>query len=450
LSNAADIQTASSESAPIATLGRYSVVREIGRGATSIVYLAHDSFNGHAVAIKVFSIPAGHVSDQTSMQSKAFLSEAALVGRLKHPHIVGILDAATEDGLSYIVMEYVDGVNLDAHVEPHTLLPLKEVVEIAFKCGKALELAIREGVIHRDIKPGNLLRTSDGDIKISDFGAALFSGKDGLLAAQNEEGGMVVGSPAYMSPEQIRGGILTHQSDIYSLGVVMYRLLTGKLPFAGNSPQSLAYSILNTDPPRPSSLRPTLPPVLDGVVMRAIAKNPSSRYATWQEFCRDLSLAFSSLRTDGEAVSDSEKFQFLRSLPFFSGFSDVDLWEIVRIAYWKSFRRDQSVIREGEIGDALYVLVKGDAEVSIRGQRVSVLKPGACFGEMLYFEDSEIKRGTTVSAKNSCEVVELKASAMRAASAGVQAEFNKACMKVLMDRVGTIHARFAMLKAGDE
>lgn len=434
-------------------IGKYDIVRELGRGATSRVYLGRDGFSGREVAIKVFDFAEEEGADPRarSMRRKAFLAEAGLVGRLSHPHIVEIYDAASEDEFAYVVMQYVDGTTLDAHTDAANLLPLPRVVEIVFKCARALELAMREGVIHRDIKPGNILVTSGGDIKISDFGAAVMAKTGGeTTRAMSGTGDTVIGSPAYMSPEQIRNDILTHQSDIYSLGVVMYRLLTGRLPFTASNHMGLAYAILNTEPARPSDLRPNLPPVLDTIIMRALAKSREARYQTWAEFGRDLTQAFATLRAEGAAASDSEQFQALRALTFFAGFSDAELWEVLRISTWLRPARGDVMIKEGDVGDALYVLVSGEVDVSIRSQRVSTVKPGGCFGEMLYFQDQVTKRSTTITANTDGEVIELKAQAMRSASDAVQAEFNKACMKVLLDRVGNINVRFAMLKAADQ
>ena len=155
------------------------------------------------------------------------------------------------------------------------------------------------------------------------------------------------------------------------------------------------------------------------------------------------------MRAEGAEISDSEQFQALRALTFFGGFGDVELWEVVRLATWRNPVKGEVMIREGDLGDALYVLVSGEVDVSIRGQRVATVKPDGCFGEMLYFQDQSAKRSTTITANRDCEVIELKAGAMRSASAAVQAEFNKACMRILLDRVGNINVRFAMLKAAE-
>jgi serine/threonine protein kinase len=242
---------------PQVQLGKYPILREIGRGATSHVYLARDPFADREVAIKVFLFDQ-HADPQTErMMHKAFLAEASLAGKLNHPHIVDILDAVAEPDHSYLVMEYVAGTALDAHADVSSLLPLDKVVEIIFKCIRALEYAFQHGVIHRDIKPGNILLSAAGETKVSDFGAS-FQQRLGQETTQIAG----VGSPAYMSPEQIRMEPLTAQTDIYSLGVTMYRLLTGRLPYQASTQAALTYAILNTPPVRPAMLRPELPELL--------------------------------------------------------------------------------------------------------------------------------------------------------------------------------------------
>ncbi|MDB5807426.1 MAG: hypothetical protein JWN73_4748 [Betaproteobacteria bacterium] len=433
-------------------IGKYEIVSELGRGATSQVFLGYDPFAQRNVAIKVFEFgEEGADSDARNMQKKGFLAEAALVGKLTHPHIVEIYDAATEGETSYVVMEYISGGALDQHADVSSLLPIGKVVEIVFKCVRALDMAMREGIIHRDIKPGNILLTAEGDIKITDFGAAIRAANAADTTrdmSATVEG--IVGSPGYMSPEQVRNETLTHQSDIFSLGVVMYRLLTGRLPLTATNQMSMAYAILNTEPPPPSSLRSGLSEVLDRITMKAMAKDRAARYQNWMEFGRDLTQAFATLRAEGEAASDSQQFEALRALPFFSDFDDVELWEVIRIASWSEFSAGEVVIREGGDGDALFILVDGEVDVSLRNQRVSTIKRGGIFGEILYFADQTAKRSTTITARNKCDVIEIKAAAIRAASDGVQAEFNKASMRVLIERLTQMNARLAMMKAAEE
>jgi eukaryotic-like serine/threonine-protein kinase len=417
-------------------LGKYPLIREIGSGATSCVYLAREPLNGREVAIKVFLFDKDADLHTERMKHKAFVAEASLAGKLNHPHIVDILDAVVEPDHSYLVMEYVAGTTLEAHSEVNSLLPLNKVVEIIFKCIRALEYAFQHGIIHRDIKPGNILLSQRGETKVSDFGASFRSrGHDTTQITG-------IGSPAYMSPEQVRLEHLTQQTDIYSLGVTMYRLLTGRLPYAATTQAALAYAILNTPAPPPATLRPDLPPLLDQIVMKAITKDPAGRYASWLEFGKELSQAFTTLRLVGESVSDSEKFNELRNLPFFVDFGDVALWEVVRIATWRTLPKGTTVIREGDEGDSFFLLIKGELAVTLGGMQLATIKPGGCFGEVLYFTNLT-RRTSSVTALSGVTVVEIKAKALRAATDGCQAGFNKAVIRVLIERLLRSNRRVA-------
>src|SRR5713101_7310200 len=350
-------------------LGKYPIVREIGSGATSRVYLARDPFADREVAIKVFLFDENITPQTERMMHKAFLAEAALAGKLSHPHIVEILDAVVEPEHSYLVMEFVPGTTLEAHSDVTNLLPLNKVVEIIFKCIRALEYAFQHGVIHRDIKPGNVLLSKDGETKVGDFGASF---QQRLVDKTTQSTG--VGSPAYMSPEQIRMEKLSHQTDIYSLGVTMFRLLTGRLPYEAGSQAALAYAILNTLPPRPASFRPDLPPLLDEIVLKAIQKDSAARYRSWLDFGKDVSRAFVSLRLADASVSATEKFGKLRDMPFFKNFGEVVLWEVVRIGSWKTITPGTVIIREGESGDGFYLLIDGEVAVTLLGKPLATIK----------------------------------------------------------------------------
>ena len=412
------------------TIGKYPIIREIGSGATSRVYLARDPFADREVAIKVLLPGKGADAEMERMMHKSFMTEASLAGKLNHPHIVDIYDAVVEPERSYLVMEYVPGVTLEAHSGVDTLLPVSKVVEIIFKCIRALEYAHNHGIIHRDIKPGNILLSRDGEAKVTDFGAA-YQQRQGLETSQMAG----VGSPAYMSPEQIRMEKLTAQSDIYSLGVTMFRLLTGRLPYEATSYAGLTHAVLTLPVPTPSTQRPTLPELLDRIVMKAMAKEPGERYKSWLEFGKDLSQAFTTLRLAGDQVSESEKFDRLRGMPFFMNFGDVALWEVVRIGSWISIAAGTVIIREGEQGDSFFLLVDGEVSVTLLGKQIATIKPGGCFGELLYFADRGERRTTTITALGAVNVMEIKTKALDASTDGCQVGFNKAFMKVLIDRL---------------
>jgi serine/threonine protein kinase len=419
-------------------IGKYPILQEIGKGATSKVYLGRDPFADRDVAIKVFFFDDDATEQTRKLLRKGFLAEAALAGRLQHPHIVEIYDAVSEPEYSYIVMEHVPGTTLESYCEVDSLLPLGKVVEIIFKCIRALDYAFQNGVIHRDIKPGNILHSTEGEIKVSDFGASF---QEQLAHDTTQLTG--IGSPAYMSPEQVRLEHLTHQTDIYSLGVVMYKLLTGRLPFNASNQLSLTYEILNVEPPPPSTFRPELPPLLDEICLKAIKKLAADRYQTWIDFGKDLSKAFGTLRLAGDALSDSEKFAELRSLAFFEDFDDVVLWEALRISSWRVIPNDTVIIREGEPGDSSYLVVNGEVVVSLSGKPISNIPRGGVFGELLYFSQRLGQRTTTITALGELTVIEIKSKALQVASPTCQVSFQKAFMRVLINRLTEVNAKLA-------
>src|ERR1700684_3677259 len=264
-------------------IGKYVVVNEVGRGSTGIVYLSHDAYYGRDVAIKVYNMEAGADEERARIARKMFLSEAHLVGMLQHPHILPIYDAGEENGNCYIVTEHVHGARtLAAYCRPDNLLRIDDVVEIIFKCAKALHYAHSRGVIHRDIKPSNIMLTQDSDVRIIDFGIALVADSD----ISSIEG--IAGSPSYMSPEQVQSYELTNRSDLYSLGAVMYELLSGARPFRADNLQKLLHQIVYATPPPLHTLRRDIPDELESIVALALQKDPAKRWKSGLDFAAEL------------------------------------------------------------------------------------------------------------------------------------------------------------------
>jgi serine/threonine protein kinase len=429
-------------------IGKYEIVRVLGTGATSTVYLAVDPFNKQQVAVKLFDLGMLQDPNRAKVFRKLLMTEASLAGKLSHPHIVKILDAVIEGDVNCIVMEYVEGSTLEQYAEVDKLLPISTVAEIAYKCCKALEYAEHQGVIHRDIKPANILLQNETDIKISDFGAA---------ALQNDQSTQVsgVGSPAYMSPEQVKELKLTHQTDIYSLGVTMYKLLTGKLPFDASNNHSMIYNIINIEPPPPSVFRPEMGPELDAIVVRAMEKDTAKRYQTWDEFANDL-VGFSSNVTPTESeILDTEKFDTLRSLVFFKNFTDVELWEVLRISEWRRVPESEYILHEGESGRSFYILAQGSVRVSKQGRLLSLLHRGDCFGEMTHLLERDFKRSTDVIAKNDVTLIEINPDVLKHATSGCRLQFGDAFLRMLVKRLSVANTRVSHLLAdhnqtGDE
>ena len=421
-------------------IGKYEIVRELGRGATSAVFEAVDPFTSRRVAIKWVLPEALRDREHGKRYRKLFITEASLAGKLAHPHIATIYDAVAEEDGSYIVMEYVDGGTLERYARVDNLLPIPQVLEIVFKCCKALDYAARQGVIHRDIKPANILLTSDNQIKITDFGAALTSSTTTTQVSG-------IGSPAYMSPQQVKELQLTHQTDIYSLGVVLFQMLTGRLPFQAGNNYSLIYHVINSEPPPPSRYRPEVTPDLDAIVARAMHKVTESRYPTWEEFAFDLANAFGSLSSRVEAIPDSEKFNTLRQLDFFRPFSDVELWEVLRITNWHRYPKDTVVIKEGEVGTSFFVLAGGEVKITKQDRLLNVLRTGACFGEMAHLTRHEVARTASVAALSQITVIEIRSDRLQQASENCRHQFNGAFLAMLVDRLSLANTRLSQLLA---
>ncbi|MFY9328326.1 MAG: serine/threonine-protein kinase [Georgfuchsia sp.] len=426
-------------------IGKYEIKSKLGEGATSTVYLAHDSFAGRDVAVKLIFPEALKDRERGRAYRHMLVNEASLAGKLLHPHIVQIYDAVIDEDQSYIVMEYVPGGTLEQFCSSQNLLPLNRMVEMIFKCTRALEYANQLGITHRDIKPANILLATagnTGDIKISDFGAA-------LMADSNQTRTQVsgVGSPAYMSPQQVRDQPLNHQTDIYSLGVVMYQLLTGRLPFAATNNYSMIYQITSHEPPPPSTFRTEIPPNLDAIVSRAMQRELDARYASWEEFSHDLAQSFRNkqLSTKSHEVPDSEKFETLRSLPFFAGFSDVQIWEVVRFSSWDDAVAGTVVMKDGETGDFFCFLVDGELHVSKRGRTLGILMPGDCFGEMAIIKRSSRNRGADVMVKTYSRLVTIRAEALRHASEACRMHFYQSFLEVISARLHQANARLAAI-----
>jgi|SRR5271170_255104 len=264
--------------------GRYEILAELGRGAMGIVYKARDPKINRVVAVKTFVL-AGQPPEEEKEYRERFFREAEAAGRLSHPSIVTIFDVGEEPETRspYIVMEFVGGQSLDKLLsQDDHKLPLDTALQLTLELAEALDCAHGQGVVHRDLKPANILITEDGHAKIADFGVAK------LNLANHTLGGRVLGTPAYMSPEQLNGEAVDGRSDLFSLGVVLYTVLTGYRPFQGNSAMTVSFKVVNREPIPATVLETQLPPGLDYIIGRAMAKDPAQRYQRGMEMVLDI------------------------------------------------------------------------------------------------------------------------------------------------------------------
>ena len=266
-------------------LGRYQVERELGKGAMGIVYLGTDTMSGRVVAIKTTLLSQKFVPEELNEAKKRFFREAQAAGRLNHPGIVAIYDAGEENGIGYIALEYAKGGDLAPYVKPDSLLPLDKLLSIIARVAQALAYAHKNNVAHRDIKPANIVYEPKGDaVKVTDFGIARFTNTSSTRT------GIVRGTPSYMSPEQLAGKKIDGRSDLFSLGVALYQLACGHLPFEGDSMAQLMFKIANETHADIRTHNSKLPARLAAIVNKVLAKDPAQRYQDGEQMAKALRL----------------------------------------------------------------------------------------------------------------------------------------------------------------
>ena len=420
-------------------IGKYEVIRTLGKGATAVVYLARDPDMEREVAIKLIKFGEDNIAMSRRLR-KLFQTEDSIGRRLDHPNIVKVFDAHIEDNQAYLVMEYIEGTALDQFCSISQLLPMHRVIGIIFKCCLALDHAFRQGVVHRDIKPANILIDAEDNPKITDFGLALNLNKD-----MNKDSTFImgVGSPAYMSPEQIKNYPLNQKTDLYSLGVLLFQLLTGRLPFRASNQGALIYKIVNSDTPSVCALNPNLPAGLDPIIKKALEKDLYNRYRNGAEFAKDLSAVRYQIMDEDSAAQDLTHFQRLRTLDFFAEFEDIELWEVLRISVWREVAAKVALIREGDNNRFFGVIVDGFVEVSVNGNAIGRLGAGDVVGEMAYLHPSDTKRSATVVTLEPTYFLEINSAALDLSSDELVDRFRKTLITKVITRLRGANAVLA-------
>jgi len=417
-------------------VGKYDVQKLLGKGSTGTVYLAKDTFTGREVALKTLEPEVFRDQRFGAMHRSQFLNEASLAGKLRHPHIVAILDAVVGEESGHIAMELVIGGDLSQHSKPGTLLPPADVLQIAFKCCTAMDYAYREqGIVHRDLKPSNIMMAGGTDIKIADFGAAFLKKSQPAQEA-------TMGSPYYMAPEQLRGEEPTFHSDIYSLGVVLYELLVGRRPFTADKLEALIEKIMSAEQRPPSELRPTLPREIDAVVLRALRKDPAHRYGTWAQFAVELSKVIGLVQPPS-LVADSEKYLALSKVEMLQLLGDAEFWELAGAARWTRRDKGSTILREDASGTSFYFLAKGEVKVTKKGRLLSMINEGECFGEMAFIRGGEEPREATVEAVSDVVVAEFQPETLEGLSHSAQLHLARALVRNAVERLALANSRLA-------
>ncbi|WP_284618184.1 protein kinase domain-containing protein [Aquabacterium humicola] len=428
-----------------AWIGRYRVQSRLGEGATSDVFLARDDFRDRLVAIKrVRAATAGDSADN-HYRAHFFDAEAALAGKLKHPNVVEIYDAVPDPVMPYLVMEYVPGLTLRRFCRADALLSLDQIVEIGFKCAMALGYVARQGLIHRDVKPANILAVLQGehviDVKISDFGSVLDTMSERTQVFR-------VGSLAYMSPEQLDGSTLDSRADQYSLAALLYHLVAGRPPFDAVTQPALMHQIYNGEPPPLTMLREGVPPRMQAILERALSKSREDRYPDWDGFARDWSSLVANAEVPRGQLTDvlhSERFNLLRSLEFFAEFGDVEIWEVVHRGRWQRHAFGAALYRKGQEGNTFHIIAQGRIDVYRDGTRVAQLGAGTSVGEMAYLAPSpDLKtHAADVIVSEQATTLGFTPETMQSLSAATRHLFDGAFIRVLVRRLHAAHESLA-------
>lgn len=408
------------------TVGRYEIVGKLGQGSMGLVYVGRDPYINRLVSIKISRPSRNVVGEQAEKYRQKFFLEAQSAGKLLHPNIVAIYDAGMYKDFCYITMEYIDGPTLHKFCTKDNLLPTSRAAEVIFSACKALDFAHKKGVIHRDIKPSNIMINKAGVVKITDFGIA-------QVRTEEAPSEGIIGSPSYMSPEQVKEEPIEDKSDIFSLGCVLYELLTGVKAFSGDNFFSIMYKIANEDPLPIKQIRPEVPEILWRITHKALAKEPSSRYQSCMDLAYDLRVALRGLK--GGAASDKVEsvIDYVQSVPFFDNFTKEQVGAILEASHIVKVRKGKVVVAEGEIDDSFFIILSGKAAVQKHDANIALISRGECFGEMSYLSGQS--RSATVVAETDCILLKISATLLDRSSETIQLLFMKNFAMTLMKRL---------------
>jgi serine/threonine protein kinase len=415
-------------------IGKYRIVRELGKGATSNVYLVTTP-DGVVYALKRL-----RADRDNKISRKMFETESALCGRLHHPNIVSLIESGVDaEGLPYIIMEHVDGEALDIFSAPGVALPDEMIIDVVRQTAEALDYACKRGVIHRDLKPANILLQHDnGQVKIADFGCAMISDSEITQLG-------VVGTANFMSPEQMQGKPLSYQSDIFSLGGVLYRLLTGRPAFTGHDYQNLASKIIRSPHTPMRELRSDVHEGFVAIVDRALKKKPEERYPSWDEFLFDLHNLARSIRSSEQNTSYSDKFMAMRSSSFFEYFSDVEIKEVLPATTWRTFHDKELLTSEGQRSHSFFIIMAGRAQVSAQNCLLHVASVGECVGESAYLSGGFDLRRENTTALGNVTALEISVAQMRNMSNGCRMRLDQTFLNLLNVKLNAAYDQVCQL-----
>ena len=413
-------------------VGRYLISHELGRGSMGVVFLGKDPFIDRDVAIKIAKPSVDIFKGDIQDYNRSFFHEARSVGRLNHPNIVSIYDADIYENSCYIAMEYVNGSNLTKFCKKDSLLGVGKVVSVIMNVCKALDYSHNMGIVHWDIKPENILLGSNGAVKVTDFGIARLK-HESLSEATGKNFAGITGTFRFMSPQHFeKPNQVDNRNDIFSLGCVLYELLLGTKAFPGNDQYAIMYKILHENPVPLSEIRPELPRILGKIVTKALHKDPDKRYQSCMEFSYDLAVAARHLDIKKKENKILNMIDYIANIPLFDTFDYEQIKQLVAVSSVIKLPAGKIVVTEGEVDDAIFVILSGKVTVLKHKYKLDTLESGECFGEMAYLSGQP--RGATIMTATDCILMKISATLISKAPEALQLKFLKSFATTLVGR----------------
>jgi len=411
-------------------IDRYTIGKRIGSGTCGVVHHALDNLLGRDVAVKLSPIGEAHLSTgKVPGAQRAYQTEIVAAGRLTHPNIVTVHDAGQFEDLNYLVMEVVEGESLKEFGKGKTLLPVHDALRVVSACCRALDYSHSQGILHRDIKPANIMLADNGEVKLLDFGIAVGIRDGGGLKNK----GPTLGTPNYMSPEQILGRELGAPSDFYSLATVLFELLTGRQLFKAKKVKDLFRTVVHKPAPRLHDVRPDLPVELSDVIAKALEKKPKDRYQTGQEMADALAPFEETFGiVEQRPAAQQRLIRQLQGQPFFQTFSDLEIAHLLEQVKVRSFAAKDTLVEAGNSQRSIMILTDGMSKVMHNGQYLRLLGEGECFGETGFINGGAQKH--QIEALTAVNVLELSADMLSELPPKIHLHYYRHISEILVAR----------------
>ncbi len=412
-------------------INRYTIGAKIGSGTCGVVHLALDNVLKREVAVKLSPIGEAHASSgKLPGAQRAYQTEITAAGKLGHPNIVTVYDAGQYEDLNYLVMEAVEGKSLKEFGKGRAPLPVFRSLEIIVECCKALDYSHKQGILHRDIKPANIMLADDGSVKLLDFGIAI--GLNGTAGLSKQ--GPTLGTPNYMSPEQILGRTLTPASDFYSLATVLFELLTSRQLFKAKKVKELFKIVVNKTPPLLHEIKSDMPVELSQVLAKALAKNPLQRYQNGEALSDELTPFIERFKIIEQRPAAQQRFiRRLKQQAFFLSFSDVEIAQLLEVIKVRTFSKGEQLIASGCVDRKLLIITHGAVKISENGDLIRLCGEGECVGELGFIHGAAESKD--VVSLTDVNVLEVSADALNDLPPKVHLHYYRQISDVLVERL---------------